>query len=553
MKKSWKNTLLLIAFVLVVAIGIASIFLFSYFRNGGNGLFPGGNTPDITYNPDVKLEDGTNMETPYRESNETHSTARFTYQDINEANHAPVTPSKGDVNILVVPVEFNEEVASINNFRSTIRAFTNQELSAIDVTFNGDENGSNPYWYSVSEYYRISSYGNLNLNFDITDPFTPSISASEFLDLELNGRTGIEGSSRIIEDIFIDGTTIDGQNVDYSNSRYDSNDDGFFDGVWLIYNCNDYKFVHSKYTPFWAYTTDFDGNGNVYSTRYANCALSFLYDDSTSGYDAHTIIHETGHMLGLDDYYSYDNDFNYGYLGGVDMMDLNVGDHSSFSKYSLGWIKPTIIYEEETTITLNDFSQSGDALIIPSSYFNDSAFSEYLILEFKTPHGLNTLDYEHKYQGEYPKTFGYGLAIYHVDARLALHNINLFNSTYSVSSYLDVNASSVPEISLEGTNQAKAYMVANSNTPSYNAISEDYALVKLVSKGSTLYNQDDDHHVSFEANTGRDLYQEGDSFGSSQIRNYFPNGSFNNGTPINDISITVNSMNENSITLTISR
>ena len=182
--------------------------------------------------------------------------------------------------------------------------------------------------------------------------------------------------------------------------KYYRNEDNYFDGLWLIYNCKDYNFVNSSSTPFWAYTSSFYGDENTMSVRYANCALSFLCDDSNEGFDAHTLIHETGHILRLDDCYSYENYYNYGYLGGVDMMDLNISDHSTFSKYALGRTKPTIVYEKESTFKLKPFAESGDTIIIPSSYFNNSAFNVYLILEYKSPTGLNKLDYDNKYCDE---------------------------------------------------------------------------------------------------------------------------------------------------------
>ena len=55
--------------------------------------------------------------------------------------------------------------------------------------------------------------------------------------------------------------------------------------------------------------------------------------------DAHTAIHETGHMLGLSDYYATttDGDTSYNAVGTYDMMSANFLDHalSSFQKPSI--------------------------------------------------------------------------------------------------------------------------------------------------------------------------------------------------------------------------
>ena len=555
MKGNIKNIVLLVTCVCAVGVGIGSIFMFGF--NNGNLL------PDVPSNnpgtSHVLIDDGSGMQTEYQESNRTNKAA-FTYLDVNESAHSPITPSTGDVNILVVPVNFDLNDIRPYERRSYIDFNDGNYLEAMEYTFNGTSSldGANPYWESVSSYYEKSSYGNLHFNFEITDPFTPEMSASEFLSKEdlTSSSSSVGGSQALITDILEHGLTKNDVPIDIFDSKYDRNKDGYIDGMWLIYNVIDGDLVSSESQPFWAYTTNYlakatdteTGEIKIVGTRYANCALSFLYDDSTLGYDAHTIIHETGHMLGLDDYYSYDNSGNYGYLGGIDMMDLNIGDHSAFSKYALGWIEPTVIYKNDTTITLKPFEDTGEALIIPSSYYNDSAFSEYLILEYETPTGLNELDATEKYRNAYPLAFSNGLAIYHVDARLIKHEIQ--NGYYTCSDYLSESESTVPEVEVHGSRE-DVYLVGNSNTPSYNGISDDYALVRLISKERTLYSENP--KTSRVGSTRRDLYQAGDSFGTDQVDMFFSHNTFNNGTSINNVSIKVTSMNEEGITLHISR
>ena len=555
MKGNIKNIVLLVTCVCVVGVGIGSIFMFGF--NNGNLL------PDVPSNnpgtSHVLIDDGSGMQTEYQESNRTNKAA-FTYLDVNESAHSPITPSTGDVNILVVPVNFDLNDIRPYERRSYIDFNEGDYLEAMEYTFNGTSSldGANPYWESVSSFYEKSSYGNLHFNFEITDPFTPEMSASEFLSKEdlTSSSSSVGGSQALITDILEHGLTKNDVPIDIFDAKYDQNEDGYIDGMWLIYNVIDGDLVSSESQPFWAYTTNYlakatdteNGEIKIVGTRYANCALSFLYDDSTLGYDAHTIIHETGHMLGLDDYYSYDNSGNYGYLGGIDMMDLNIGDHSAFSKYALGWIEPTVIYKNDTTITLKPFEDTGEALIIPSSYYNDSAFSEYLILEYETPTGLNELDATKKYRNAYPLAFSNGLAIYHVDARLIKHEIQ--NGYYTCSDYLSEDESSVPEVEVHGSRE-DVYLVGNSNTPSYNGISDDYALVRLISKERTLYSENP--KTSRVGSTRRDLYQAGDSFGTDQVDMFFSHNTFNNGTPINNVSIKVTAMNDEGITLHISR
>ena len=565
MKKSSNviNILLIILCVCIVAVGISAIFIFGF--NGGNNQDFNNNNNSNNGVAEVIKEDGTDKLVEYRDTNLENNKAIFTYQDVNEKAHQPFTPSLGEVNILVVPIEFDTTSITFTKrgtvFREVaeIKPYTDSDLSAIEATFNGSRSdGTNLYWESVASFYEKSSYGNLNLNFVIADPYSPSMSAASFLKMEDLNSNSASGSIALIDEILKNGYQVDGIQYDLLDgnhnvvSKFDVNDDNYVDGIWLIYNSKNADFPSSDNQPFWAYTTNYirDFNdGIVTGTRYANCALSFLFDGNANGEDAHTIIHETGHMLGLDDYYSYDNKSNYGYLGGIDMMDLNIGDHSSFSKYALGWTSPTVVYEKSSTITLKPFAESGESLIIPSSYYNDSAFSEYLLLEYKTPTGLNELDYDERYQNEYPNVFGSGLAIYHVDARLIKHEIRQ-NGVYFCSDYLNETLKEIPEIT-SGNSGEEVYLVANSNTPSYNAVSDTYALVRLISKQRILYDQDEG--ISRVASTNQDLYQAGDECSLNNISRFFSYNSFNNGTPLSDLSIKVTSMNASGITLEINR
>ena len=353
-----RNILLLILCVCIVAVGISAIFIFG-FNSGNNHGFNNNNNSNNGVAEVIK-EDGTDKLVEYRDANLENNEAIFTYQDVNEKAHQPFTPSLGEVNILVVPIEFDATSITFIN-RSTgfrevaeIKPYTNSDLNVIEATFNGSRSdGTNSYWESVASFYEKSSYGKLNLNFEIADPYSPSMSAESFLKKEDLNSNSASGSIALIDEILNNGYQVDGIQYDLFDgnhnvvSKFDVNDDNYVDGIWLIYNSKNANFPSSDNQPFWAYTTNYIGefsDGIVTGTRYANCALSFLFDGNANGEDAHTIIHETGHMLGLDDYYSYDNESNFGYLGGIDMMDLNIGDHSSFSKYALGWTSPTVVY-----------------------------------------------------------------------------------------------------------------------------------------------------------------------------------------------------------------
>ena len=432
-----------------------------------------------------------------------------TYQDIDEyMSTSGLTPSKGNVNILVVPVEFSD-----------LSEFDNETLNMIDDTFNS----SNPtYFESVKSYYQTSSYNKLNFNFTLCDPYTSIISSTNFKRLETNG---INGTTRILNDMY-NKLTINGESVNYSN--YDSDLDGYVDGIWLIYNNANANEVFNQ-SNYWAYTSYLDVSPNftnpVFNT-FANCSKFFLYEGNSSGYDAHTLIHETGHMLGLEDYYSYDN--YYSASGGLMMMDLNIGDHDSFSKFSLGWIDPIVI-NEECEVTLKPLTTEGKAIIIPSESYYGNAFGEYLIIEFYSPTKLNELDSSVIYN-QARLYSDLGIIVYHVDARLGLVKSPLNYSYIDNSETYDYsNISNYSYISL-----------LSSNTPSYR-YNNSYNLIEIVTKNNI--NMFD---TGFSNNTS--LFKLKDSFNSDNYTSFFNNSKFNDGSEI-EFNFEISDLNNESVTL----
>ena len=323
-------------------------------------------------------------------------------------------PSVGTPKVLVVPV----------NLKSSNK--TDKILNDIEIAFNGTT--AQTGWYSVKEYYQISSYGKLNFDFNVLDSwYTPKHSAS-YYDSYYDEETGNYGSTVILEEV------LDYYDSSIDFSDYDYNNDGIIDSVWLIYNYDvNYDDANSDY---WAYVyqsisdTKYDGKLAAY---YGWAGTDFMYDREDTGYDtstmivdAHTFIHETGHLMGLDDYYDYDETVGpVGGFYGADMMDYNVGDHSSINKLLLGWITPTVITGKgEIQIDIKSFAETGQVLLIANHEIT-SIYDEYLLVEFYTDTLLNAND-----QPMYSDGYGavYGVRVLHVDA-------NIFYNSYGEVDY----------------------------------------------------------------------------------------------------------------------
>ncbi len=369
-------------------------------------------------------------------------------------------PSIGSPKLLVVPVYFSGDDEPTSN-----------DISAIQNAFFGEENSTG--WESLSSYYHTSSYGKLNITGTVTDPFAYSLSADAFQKAyeKGEGNKGYKDTNDILTDV-----VSWAKSKGYLNQSFDSNGDGYIDGIDLIYFTD--KSYDDNGDLWWAYTTGVDLNpnkNNPVPNRYFWSPMSMI----TNGYyspdiDTHTLIHETGHMLGLDDYYSYDTDDNGNYseapCGMVDMMDCNVGDHNAYSKMLLGWCAPKVVNGVGSfSITLNSFTETGDFLLIPSRAWNGTPYDEYVILQYYTPTGLNEKDsagypeFSSTHYGHGGTYSSSGLQAFHVDSRV-------FSYVASSTGYSDVKYSDDPTF-LSKTNKDGSTLyngfIAASNTGSY--------------------------------------------------------------------------------------
>lgn len=328
-------------------------------------------------------------------------------------------PSQGTFDCLVVPVQFSDTAA-----------ITSADLNKLNLAFNGS--GGDTGWQSVNTYYSASSYGKLNVSFDIAgynlagvnSVYTAQHNSAYYANYNETVSDGDYqyteyGSDALLREVL---AWLEGR-IDLT--QYDSNGDGCIDAVYLIYSADvDY----SSDSFYWAYVTwymgaeQYDGldayyylfAGFDFMDEDADSADGFEYNGKIDGLqiNASTYIHETGHLLGLDDYYDYyPNSGSDEGVGGADMMDYTVGDHSAYSKIMLGWTTPQIV-AQNGTFTLSPFAESGDCLLIMLN-FDNSYFSEYLLIDFYTATGLNQM---HAMQ---PDSLLYGGAqkgvrIYHV-------------------------------------------------------------------------------------------------------------------------------------------
>lgn len=363
---------------------------------------------------------------------------RYTFKDYGSHNIAKsdFCPNQGNPKLLVIPVWFTDSSDFINmSHREDVR----QDIESCYFGEN-EEVG----WRSVRTYYSELSQNRCNLEgvvsdwFECGDSFT---SAGKFSSdvARLNYMDRLV--DRAVEWYFTQPNAE--ERIDF-----DLDENGFLDGVMLIYGAPDYsalannpnyRYTARNFDNLWAYCTWLTENEADIDTPNTNvifwASYDFMYgreriyertgssiyyggDTDSCNLDTHTFIHEMGHVFGASDYYDYSG--GYCPAGGFSMQDNNVGSHDPFTALACGWVDP-YIPKTSCDITLRPFQSQGHDVILLSPFWDsiNSPFDEYLLLELYTPTGLNEFDSDNPYKLYYPSgTKECGIRLWHVDARL---------------------------------------------------------------------------------------------------------------------------------------
>ena len=389
--------------------------------------------------------------------------AKYVKDVSDQKNYLGGCPTTGDVNVLVLPIEFSDKKASTNGY----------SIENIKTAFNGKKASSSLKYPSVSEFYNISSYGKLNLNFDVLDKwYSPSKSSSYYIEMSKKQNQDQIIINEILKKLINEGKKL---------SKYDSDNNGIIDAIVVINTLD----INYDVTLQWAYRNwnysyadvKYDG---LYMQDYLWSSYNFLKETSDGLNETlnntYTFIHEFGHVLGADDYYdtSYvNNPNNSSPLDGRDVMDSDFGDHNPFTKFNYGWLTKSrlITTETSTTVTLDDFSKAGDSIIIANNWDDNlGAYQEYYVLMYFKNTGLN----------EDSNYFSYrGVVMYHVDSSLyefieqnqkyySVRNNNTFYGEYAKPNYLIEFVSSGSKIVYQtNTESAKNIIDNQGNKISY--------------------------------------------------------------------------------------
>ena len=346
----------------------------------------------------------------------------------------------GDAKILLVRVEFAD--VTFENSKSY------SEEQFYNMVMGNQDTGVFPY-ESLNAYYMRSSYNKLNI---ITDKVY-SCTLSQNRDVYEWGDTGEQD---LIKEVM---ESLDAA-VDFND--YDANKDGVLDGI-----CINFAGENTGWgSTWWSHQYSFNDKSVTFDGVNPAGYIFLETYDPTDSYGTQTLIHETGHLLGLPDYYSQTGEG----IGTTDMMNNNRGDHNGFSKWLLGWI------EEDNIIKINKASGNTEVTLSPVAIESPGnkkliavvapektdVYSEYFVIQYDEYIGNQSV-----FELEEP-----AYRIYHVDAELNYEGNNFkYDNVYAYDRYLIKSVSIV-----EGENGAKQfyYTDGDSMTPDTNESSAFY-------------------------------------------------------------------------------
>ena len=468
---------------------------------------------------------------------------KYNYEDLTNQSLYRIDsiPSLGHPKMIVIPVWMTD---SSNYIPTTKKAAIRQDIQTAYFGTNAETG-----WRSVKTYYEEESFGKLTLDGIVTDWYECGYSSSSC------------GSSQT-NTIVSNAVSWFKNNHQDTYADYDTNGDGYLDAVCLIYAAPDYGTSRSSNSNLWAYCfwlqqapgTARNPVPNVFFWASYDFMYSYFHTNSC-GYggghtnycniDAHTYIHEMGHIFGLDDYYDYNN--GYSASGGFSMQDHNVGGHDPYSKMALNWVEP-YVPTESTTITIKPLETSGD-LILLSPNFQGSPFDEYILIDLYTPTGLNKFDTDHQYGGYGKGPSIAGCRVWHVDARLASVTQNSYgNLVYTLETNPNILSSkryvhAFTNSTFVSTDDGRSSPLAKTASDTY----AKYRELQLIREDYTT----DERCGDWLDNS--DLFVTGDTFNMTKYEKCFVyNGKLNSGVSLG-YSVSFDSVTSSGATITITR
>lgn len=324
-------------------------------------------------------------------------------------------PTTGTIHALVLLVQFQDATFTLS------KDFHQRMMNEKGFSDDGATG-------SAHDYFDAQSGGRFDPQFDVVGPVTLDHSESYYgADDTFKGNDYNAG-------YMISDACQKAQNMGVDFSKYDYDNDGSVDMVYVIYAGYGQN-AGAPSTTIWPHKYSLSElnislqlNGKTIDT-YA-CSAELFGNSGTSSAGVGTVCHEFGHVLGFADHYNTTNSQEYK-LGSYDIMDYGSYNNNShtppsynaFERMTLGWMTPDELTKPADEVTLANIATDNKAYILTTA--NED---EFFLLENRQMTGWDAY---------LPAS---GLMITHVDYVKSLWQSNTVNNVTAHPHFYLVNA-----------------------------------------------------------------------------------------------------------------
>ena len=326
-------------------------------------------------------------------------------------NGVPYFPHIGSPKALVILAEFQDTTFTIQDTKKVFTNYLMNEDHFSDKRYNQDQN-----YKGVRGYFKDCSYGKFTPVFDVVGP------------IKLPKAHAIYGAGNDRMDLLLADAcaAVDGM-VDFT--KYDANNDGIVDLVYVIYAGHSANTSGNKDTNIWpksgtiTISNKFDGK----SIRRYGVSNELNGSEKTSKNNKKIngiglFCHEFSHTLGLPDIYAYNTDAENQDNQGMeywDIMDGGTGirggrvpaSYLAWEREVMGWMNINELKNDITINNLKSIDNGGKAYKI----VNPKNSNEYIVLQSIQKGAWN--------QGWGDNTYGKGLFAYRISYKSGKVNI----------------------------------------------------------------------------------------------------------------------------------
>ena len=347
------------------------------------------------------------------ESENTYDNSPLTRSPIIDSgyNGVPYFPHTGSPKALVILAEFQDTTFTIQDTKKVFTNYLMNEDHFTDKRYNQDQN-----YKGVRGYFKDCSYGKFTPVFDVVGP------------IKLPKAHAVYGAGNDRMDLLLADAcaAVDGM-VDFT--KYDANNDGIVDLVYVIYAGHSANTSGNKDTNIWpksgtiTISNKFDGK----SIRRYGVSNELNGSEKTSKNNKKIngiglFCHEFSHTLGLPDIYAYNTDAENQDNQGMeywDIMDGGTGirggrvpaSYLAWEREVMGWMNIDELKKDSSIENLKSIDNGGKAYKI----VNPKNSNEYIVLQSIQKGAWN--------QGWGDNTYGKGLFAYRISYKSGKVNI----------------------------------------------------------------------------------------------------------------------------------